>query len=127
MLLLFWRTAAAPTTAAISGVPSKRRRIEVQRRNGDIVSVDSEADLERILTEIAQQKAEKPKRSRKIKRAFEVESLPDPTWNDMGALFAIMAEQNSRMITEAALMALATDMLLQRAIDEEEAILLLLA
>lgn len=117
--------AVTPPTTPSTAYPAKRR-YEVQRKNGQIISVETEADLERMLREIKAE-APKKKRSRKIKRAFEVESLPDPTWNDMGALFAIMAEQNSRMITEAALMALATDMLLQRAIDEEEAILLLLA
>lgn len=128
MLLLFWRTAAAP--AVVSGVPSrhaKRRRIEVQRRNGEIVSVENEYDLERILNEIAQEKTEKPKRSKKIKRALEQpKSAPDFRDHEMESLLAIMAEQANQRVTEAALKALVADMLLLRFQQEEEEIAMIL-
>lgn len=127
MLIFFWQQGGTPPEPATpSGAYPARRRYEVQRKNGEIVSVDNEADLERILREI--QSEPKKKRSRKIKRAFEAEPLKDFAWNDMGALLAIMAEQNSRRVTEATLMALAADMMLQRILqDEEEALVLLLA
>lgn len=115
---------------APSGVPGGRsRRIEVQRRNGEIISVDSEYDLQRILSEIVRERDEKPKpkRSKKVKRAFEQpKPTPDFRDNELSALLAIMAEQANQRVTEAALWALVTDMMLKQAQEEEEITIILL-
>ena len=126
MLLLFWRSAGTPP-AIPSGVPSRRtRRIEVQRRNGEVITVSSEADLELALRQLTPEPV-KRKRSRKIGRAVEAAPLPDLAPLEVSAVFAILAEQASQKISEARLFAILADMRMRQEQDEEEAILLLLS